>query len=95
VQGIGVFLDDVKVTSGGAAVSDTSFETDLGGWTVSGPPAGSPVASTDWTRSQTAFEEGAGVVTDDTVYLGFGVEGLTTDAARTNFVKRAMKHLLD
>jgi Zinc carboxypeptidase/Immune inhibitor A peptidase M6 len=95
VQGIGVFLDDAKVTSGGATISDTSFETDLGGWTVSGPPEGSPLATTDWSRSQTAFEEGAGVVTNDTVYLGFGIEGLTTDASRTSFVKRAMKHLLD
>jgi hypothetical protein len=41
------------------------------------------------------FEEGAGVVTDDSVFVGFGVEGLTTDAARTSFIKRAMEHLLD
>jgi hypothetical protein len=94
VQGIGVFLDDAKVTTGGTTISDTSFETDLGGWTVSGPPEGTDRASTDWTRSQTAFEEGAGVVTNDTVYLGFGIEGLTTDAARTSFIKRSMKHLL-
>ncbi|HST83028.1 MAG TPA: M14 family zinc carboxypeptidase [Kineosporiaceae bacterium] len=93
-QGIGVFVDDAKVTSGGATLSDTSFETDFGAWTVAGPPEGSATASTDWTRSQTAFEEGAGVVTNDTVYLGLGVEGLTTDAARTDFIKRAMKHLL-
>jgi hypothetical protein len=94
-QGIGVFVDDAKVTSGGATISDTSFETDLGAWTVSGPAEGSAPAANDWARSQTAFEEGSGVVTDDTVYLGFGVEGLTTDAARTDFIKRAMKHLLD
>jgi hypothetical protein len=94
-QGIGVFVDDAKVTSGGATISDTSFETDLGAWTVSGPAEGSAPAANDWARSQTAFEEGAGVVTDDTVYLGFGIEGLTTDAARTGFVKRSMEHLLD
>jgi hypothetical protein len=94
-QGIGVFVDDAKVTSGGATVSDTSFETDLGAWTVSGPAEGSAPAVNDWARSQTVFEEGAGVTTDDTVYLGYGVEGLTTDAARTSFIKRAMEHLLD
>jgi hypothetical protein len=94
-QGIGVFVDDAKVTSGGATISDTSFETDFGAWTVSGPAEGSDPAANDWTRSQTVFEEGAGVVTNDTVYLGLGVEGLTTDAARTNFIKRAMEHLLD
>ncbi len=94
-QGIGVFVDDAKVTSGGATVSDTSFETDLGAWTVSGPAEGSAAAANDWGRSQTVFEEGAGVVTDDSVFVGFGVEGLTTDAARTSFIKRAMEHLLD
>lgn len=93
-QGIGVFLDDAKVTSGGQTVSETSFESDLGGWTVAGPPPGSATASNDWTRSQKAFEEGAGVVTKDTVYLGFGTEGLTTQQARTDFVKRALRHLL-
>ena len=93
-QGIGVFVDDAKVTAAGATLSETSFETDLGGWTVAGPPPGSAAAANDWIRSQKAFEEGAGVTTDDTVYVGFGGEGLTTQAARTDFVKRGMKHLL-
>ena len=94
-QGIGVFVDDAKVTADGATVSETSFETDLGGWTVAGPPPGSATASNDWIRSQRAFEEGAGVTTRDTVYVGFGAEGLTTQSARTDLVKRAMEHLLD
>ncbi|MBC6456763.1 immune inhibitor A [Actinomadura sp. HBU206391] len=93
-QGIGVFIDDTKVTTDGAAVAETSFETDLGGWTVAGPPPGSAAAANDWTRSQRAFEEGAGVATKDTVYVGFGGEGLSTQAARNDFVRRAMKHLL-
>ena len=62
--------------------------------TASGGPPGSAPAPNDWTRSQTAFDEGAGVVTRDTVYLGFGTEGLTTEAARTDLVKRSMRHLL-
>jgi hypothetical protein len=93
-QGIGVFVDDAKVTADGATVSETSFENDFGGWTVAGPPPGSATAANDWTRSQRAFEEGAGVTTEDTVYVGFGAEGLTTQAARTDLVGRAMKHLL-
>ena len=60
-QGIGIFLDDAKVTADGATVTETSFEPDLGGWTVAGPPAGSAAAANDWTRTQTAFDEGAGV----------------------------------
>lgn len=93
-QGIGVFLDDAKVTVDGSAISETSFETDLGGWTLAGPPPGSATAANDWTRSQQAFEEGSGVATDDTVYVGFGGEGLTSQEARTDFVRRAMQHLL-
>ncbi|GAA4134186.1 M14 family metallopeptidase [Actinomadura keratinilytica] len=92
-QGLGVFLDDVAITSGGETLAETSFESDLGGWTVAGPPEGSAPAANDWTRSQKAFEEGAGVVTKDTVYVGFGLEGLSTEA-RNDFVKRAMRHLL-
>jgi hypothetical protein len=93
-QGIGVFVDDTKVTADGATVSETSFETDLGGWTVAGPPPGSTTPANDWIRSQRAFEEGAGVATQDTVYVGFGGEGLSTQAARNDLVKRAMQHLL-
>ncbi|MGH3658719.1 MAG: zinc carboxypeptidase, partial [Micromonosporaceae bacterium] len=67
-QGLGVFLDDAAVTVGGGQPQETSFETDLGGWTVSGAPAGSDPNNNDWTRSQKAFDEGAGVTTEDTVY---------------------------
>ncbi|MEV1143633.1 M14 family zinc carboxypeptidase [Micromonospora sp. NPDC049799] len=92
-QGLGVFLDDASVVVDGTTVSETSFETaDLGGWTVAGPPAGSAGNATDWSRSQQAFEEGAAVVTADTVYLGFGLEGLAP-AARDDLVARSLAHL--
>lgn len=93
-QGIGVFLDDAVVTVGGATSTQTSFETDLGGWTVSGAPEGSAANPNDWLRTQTAFDEGAGVTTGDTVYVGFGAEGLTTQAMRTDLIQRSMLHLL-
>jgi bacillopeptidase F (M6 metalloprotease family) len=93
-QGLGVFVDDAKVTVGGATAAETSFETDLGGWTVSGAAAGSAANSNDWNRSQTAFEEGAGVTTNDTVFVGFGAEGLTTQAMRNDLIRRSMLHLL-
>ena len=92
-QGIGVFLDDVSVTVGGAVVTETSFEADLGGWTVAGPPEGSAPNPNDWARSQQAYEEGAVTVTTDTVYTGFGLEGLS-EAERNDFVNRSMQHLL-
>ncbi|MDX6739168.1 M14 family metallopeptidase [Actinocorallia sp. A-T 12471] len=93
-QGIGVFVDDAKVTSGGATLAETSFEDGLGGWTVSGPPEGSAAAANDWIRTALAFEEGAGVATKDTVYLGFGLEGLNSAASRADLVKRSLRHLL-
>ncbi|WBB81591.1 M14 family zinc carboxypeptidase [Micromonospora sp. WMMD882] len=93
-QGLGVFLDDARVIVDGATVAETSFEsTDLGGWTVSGPPPGSLPGANDWSRSQRAFSEGAAVVTEDSVYLGFGLEGLAP-TARADLVARSMTHLL-
>ncbi len=92
-QGLGVFLDDVRVEVDGSVAQQTSFESDLGGWTVAGPPAGSPRGSSDYARSQQAFDEGAVVTTKDTVYLGFGLEGLAP-AARDDLVRRSMQHLI-
>ncbi|PRY27688.1 M14 family metallopeptidase [Pseudosporangium ferrugineum] len=91
-QGLGVFLDDVRVETGGTAGQQTSFESDLGGWTVAGPPPGSGPNTSDWTRSQLAFDAGAAVTTKDSVYAGFGLETLTA-AERDAFMKRALKHL--
>jgi hypothetical protein len=91
-QGLGVFIDDPRVVVDGTTAAETSFEDDLGGWTVAGPPAGTAVATTDWARTQTAFDEGAVVVTRDTVYLGFGLEGLAP-TVRNDLVARSMRHL--
>ncbi|MBO3746263.1 zinc carboxypeptidase [Streptosporangiaceae bacterium NEAU-GS5] len=88
-QGLGVLLDDVSVNG----VAD-SFETGLGGWTVAGPPPGSAPSLNNWARSDKALEEGGGVITKDTVYFGFGVEGATTQAMRTDLTRRAMSYLL-
>jgi hypothetical protein len=93
-QGLGAFVDDARVIVDGAEQSSTSFEIDLGGWSVSGAPPGSEPNNNDWQRDQLAFEEGAVVVTDDTVYAGFGAEGLAP-AQRDDFVARSLQHLLD
>jgi hypothetical protein len=92
-QGLGVFLDDVRIAADGATVAETSFEADLGGWTVGAPPEGSAPNPTDWARSQLAYEEGAVTVTEDTVYTGFGLEGLSA-AERNEFVARSIGYLL-
>ncbi|MEU4574543.1 MULTISPECIES: M14 family zinc carboxypeptidase [Nonomuraea] len=93
-QGAGVFLDDATVTLDGATAEETSFESDLGGWTVAGPPEGSAPSINNWFRTDQVFEEGAGIVTKDTVYLGFGAESVVDQAARADLVKRSMQHLL-
>jgi hypothetical protein len=84
--GLGVFVDDASIVVSGAPAVSTSFETDLGGWTV-------PAGPTPWARTGPPFEEGAVVTTADTVYLGFGLEGLPT-GSRDDLVRRALKHLL-
>ena len=88
-----MFLDDVSVSVGGATATETSFEADLGGWTVAGPPEGSAPNPNDWARTQLAYEEGAVTTTTDTIYTGFCLEGLSA-ADRDEFVTRSMQHLL-
>ena len=91
VQGLGVFVDDTAVSTG----DTTSFEDGLGGWTVSGAPAGSSPNANDFVRTTAAgFPEGAAVTTDDTVYFGFGFEGIAQPATRTAVMGRAMSYLL-
>jgi hypothetical protein len=89
-QGLGVFLDDV--TLGGES---TSFETDLGGWTVTGPPEGSAPNANNFERITGAgFPEGAAVTTDDTVLMGHGVEGIADQQDRKDVIGRTMEYLL-
>ncbi|MFI6711008.1 M14 family zinc carboxypeptidase [Nonomuraea sp. NPDC050478] len=94
-QGAGIFVDDAVVTLDGATAEETSFESDLGGWTVADPPEGTSASVNNWTRTDQVFEEGAGITTRDTVYLGFGAESLLDQATRTDLVKRSMAHLLN
>jgi len=58
IQGPGVYVDDVVVSTGPGT---TSFENDgdtMDGWTVPGPPEGSPGNENDWTVGP-AFAGGA------------------------------------
>jgi hypothetical protein len=94
VQGLGVFIDDAKVTIDGAVSTETSFETDLGGWTVAGPPPGTKPNATDWIQSTSVgYVDGPGVATTDTLLWGFGLEGVTGADNRATLVKDALQYL--
>jgi hypothetical protein len=81
------------VTADGATVAETSFETDEGGWTIGPPPEGTDNPANGWERTTEQFQEGAVVATDDTVYTGFGFEGIRTAAKRSEFMRGVLTHL--
>jgi Zinc carboxypeptidase len=95
----GVFIDDIQVSTG---EGNTSFEDDgdpMDGWTVPGAPQdeqGIEGANlNDWTRrGGLGIKEGAAVATPDTVYLGFGLEGVTDASKRSQVMGRAIGYLL-
>ena len=94
-QAIGAFVDAVEVSTGEGT---TSFEDDadpMDGWTTPGPPEGSDSNPNDWRRTgSVGFEEGAVVSTDDTLFFGFGFEGVTDAATRNQVMGRSMDYLL-
>jgi hypothetical protein len=94
-QGLGTFLDDVTVSTGEGT---TSFEQDadpMDGWTVSGPPPGSATNPNNWERTTAdGFPEGAAVATPQTVYMGFGFEGITGAGTRADVMGRVMAEFL-
>ncbi len=92
-QGLGVFVDDIEVSTGQGS---TSFETDLGGWEITGPPAGSAPNPNNFMRTTAAgFPEAAVVATPGSLMTGFGFEGITDAATRAVWMDRALDHLLD
>ena len=62
VQGLGVFVDDAKITTDGTVTDQTSFESDLGGWTVADPPEGSDPPAHGWIQTgSVGYVDGPGV----------------------------------
>jgi hypothetical protein len=90
--GAGVFVDDTRVTAGGQTLSAEGFETGLGPWSATGPPAGSSPALGSFVRAQALV--GGAVTTEDTVLLGVGLEQVTTPAARAALLMPIMAYLL-
>ncbi len=91
-QLLGDFVDDIVVSTGEGT---TSFESDLGGWQVPGQPAGSAPNANDFIRTSAGgFPEAAVVETADTLYMGFGLEGITGADARKAVLGNTMSYLL-
>jgi hypothetical protein len=85
-------VDAIEASHGGGT---TSFEADMGGWTVPGPPEGSAPNPNDFIRTESVgFEEGAAVSTEDTLYFGFGFEGITDATTREAVMGASMDYLL-
>jgi hypothetical protein len=94
-QGLGDFVDDIVVSTGDGT---TSFEDDgdvMDGWAVTGPPAGSAPNPNNFERlAAGGFKEGPAVATPDTLFFGFGFEGVATPSARNALMGRAVGYLL-
>jgi hypothetical protein len=97
----GVFVDQIEVSNG--AEGSTSFEEDadpMDGWTVPGPPQDEAGVegenANDWIRrGGFGIGEGAAIATPQTLYLGFGFEGITGSGTRNQVMGRIVDHLLD
>ncbi len=95
----GVFVDDVVVSTGEGT---TSFEDDgdpMDGWTVPGAPqdeAGIEGPNrNDWVRrGGLGIKEAAAIGTPDSVYLGWGFEGVSGAATRNDLMDRVVDYLL-
>ena len=95
----GVFIDDIEVSTGEGS---TSFEEDadpMDGWAVSGAPQDVDGIEgpnlNDWVRrGGLGIKEGAVIRAADTLYMGFGFEGISGIATRNNVMERALGYLL-
>ncbi len=92
--GVGAFVDDTRIVIGGTVTEAEGFETGLGPWAVTGPPAGSPPSPAAWERSAGLIDLFAGTSTKDTLLLGFGLEHVATAAQRNALIKQALDNLI-
>jgi hypothetical protein len=91
-QGLGVFLDDITLPDG----TSTSFETGLEGWAITGPPDGSAPNANNFSQTDASgFPVGNAITTPHSLLMGFGLEGVSTQAERNEVMRRALVHLLE
>jgi immune inhibitor InhA-like protein len=91
--GLGAWVDDWQLSDGATVLEFEDFEDELdASWQIGPPPEGTDNPTTGWTRRAQEFTEGGVVATNDTVYTGFGFEGIN-ESARTEFLRRTLTHL--
>jgi len=91
-QGLGVFVDDIEVSTGEGT---TSFETGEDGWAFPGaPPGSSPNPNDFFITTAGGFPEGPSATTEDSIFFGFGFEGITDEADRNEIMDRALDYLI-
>src|SRR6266540_2164816 len=90
-QGLGVFVDDIDVSTGEGT---TSFESGNDGWEMPAAPAGSATNANTWTITTAGgFPEGAAIAGPDSLLWGFGLEGVTAADRREELMGRAIDYL--
>lgn len=98
----GAYVDDLAVVVDGATTATADFEADLGGWTATGLPVMvqgvEQPHEVDWSRKTLADlppVSGSPIaVREDAVTVGFGLESIAGDDARSGFLKRILLHLV-
>ena len=91
--GLGTWVDDWQLTDGAQTLESNDFEQELDdSWQIGPAPEGTKNPPTGWNRRGQEFTEGGVVTTGDTVYTGFGFEGIN-ETARTDFLRRTLEHL--
>jgi hypothetical protein len=93
--GVGVFVDDTRLTVDGTVTEADGFEEDDGDWAVEDPPEGSPPGvHGNFVIATEQIPVASSVTTEDTALLGFGIESLATAEAQADVLGRVIEPLL-
>jgi predicted deacylase len=93
--GIGVFVDDTRVTTTAGVLDADGFEGATSLWTAEGPPQGSPAADgAGFVIGAERIAVAPSVATEDTVLFGYGIEALATPQERADVLGGAIEHLV-
>jgi hypothetical protein len=91
--GIGLVVDDTRLRTTSGVRDAEGFENGFGAWTVAGAPAGSPAGGGTWSLTTGFSGLTSGVMTEDTLMLGFGLEQLASETDRARILGAAITTL--